>query len=188
MFKLNEAKTSKIAEIQAENIPRMKLLRQKSLEVLDDEISLVEKTKSDLASSAHDGKLNDSANLYNSVANSTVAQAQIVTDSKGTAPLPATRASMSTPSRERRIELTRDGKTETKLIPIDITFRDFKTSMNFKSREGHVLCYTDKEDHEIILTSEQDWTYSLNDMKCNDLFRVHERKVRAFFFIASLCI
>jgi hypothetical protein len=175
---LNDAKTLKIREIQIANGPVLKMNRQKSLDVIEKQISLAEEVKSTLALSSRnvDGaKLNAPLRRDNPVANDAMLQAQ-----NSTTLLPETLVTMSTPSLGRQLELTREGKIETMRIPADITFSDFKTLLNFQSREGYVLSYRDKENDDICLSSEQDWIVLLKDNKFSDLLRVHERKVHDF--------
>jgi len=172
---LNDAKTLKIREIQIANGPVLKMNRQKSLDVIEKQISIAEEVKSTLALSSRnvDGaKLNAPLRRDNPVANDAMLQAQ-----NSTTLFPETLVTMSTPSLGRQLELTREGKIETMRIPADITFSDFKTLLKFQSREGYVLSYRDKENDDICLSSEQDWIVLLKDNKFSDLLRVHERKV-----------
>jgi hypothetical protein len=74
------------------------------------------------------------------------------------------------PSCERNIELTVNGKTEIMPIPVNTTFSDFKSFVSLD--ESTKLNYQDDEGNNIMLSSDEDWKTVLNDGRCIEPLRV----------------
>jgi len=72
---------------------------------------------------------------------------------------------------ERQIELTYDGKTEIMLVPARTTFCDFKSLLALTNGSTQ-LFYKDRDDNNVELITDQDWTMAIDNWGAKDLLRI----------------